>query len=429
MSLLYLLLFLTPFHSDPRLGVVLLRTGVAVITPIKVLGLLAAAVALLAPSPKYAAPRLWSPLIGLFIPFAIVPVVATIAYGLPTPDWAISQLMSAALLFAAIIPMVRTRERMVKVVRALTIGFAFGSLWVFKQHFIEHAPRAWGLEGDGNYEALMLLLALPFAFWMARHEQNRLWRRCGVVCTLLLALALLFTESRGGVIAGAAIGLLAALRSRNKLIGLALVLITAIGVFTFGPSGLSARFKSIKIVGQPLNGAEDSSRIHVELNKAGIYMMVAHPIFGVGLGEFKAVAPQYNPELVKLSKRSWIAHDTFVQIGSEEGMPTLLLFIAMLVVALRNSRATQRCSDECLAALGRAMEFSLIAISVVALSISVEFLPFCIVIILSQSLREVAETDDCETSSAQRTVIARSPIWRGVGGRSTRSRREARLTA
>src|ERR1019366_6771276 len=102
MSLLYLLLFATPFHNDPRLGTVLFDTGV-IITPIKILGLLTAAVALVAAVPKDAAPHLRNPLIALFLPFAVVPVLATVAYGLPTPTGVISQLISAALLFVAII--------------------------------------------------------------------------------------------------------------------------------------------------------------------------------------------------------------------------------------------------------------------------------------------------------------------------------------
>src|SRR5712692_88469 len=112
MSLLYLLLFVTPFHNDPRLGTVLWEAGGMIITPIKILGLLTAAGALIARVPEDAAPRIRSPLTLLFLPFAIVPVFATIASGLPTPVQAIGQLISAALLFVAIIPMVRTKERM-----------------------------------------------------------------------------------------------------------------------------------------------------------------------------------------------------------------------------------------------------------------------------------------------------------------------------
>ena len=409
MILLYLLLFVTPFHNDPHLGMVLFDACVMIITPIKILGLLAAALALVAPVAQDAAPRLRSPLIALFLPFAIVPVVVTEAYGLRTPTGSISQLISAALLFVAIRPLVRTRERMFKVVRTLVLAFAFGSLWVYKEHFIEHARQPWGLEGDANYEALMLLLSLPLAFWVARYGERSRWRRIGLLCALLLTCAIVLTESRAGIIAGGGMGLFAAVRTRHKLIGATLLASAAVLIFNFGPTGLSQRFESIKFVGKPLNGDEDSSRIHVELLKAGLRMMQAHPIFGVGVGHFKTVAPSYNPEILKLSRRGWIAHDTFIQIGSEAGIPALLLFLAMLRIAFRNFQVAQRSPDARLAALGFSMEASFIGISIAALSITVEFLPFCILIVLSQSLREIAAAADAQRSFVEDIVAMSVP--------------------
>ena len=398
MSLLYLLLFVTPFHSDPRLGTVLLEAGGMVITPIKILGLLTTAVALVAPIPQDAAPHLRSPLVALFLPFAIVPVLATAAYGLPTPTGAISQLISAGLLFVAIVPLVRTRERIFKVARTLVIAFAFGSLWVYKQHFIEHAPTSWGLEGEPNYEALMLLLSLPLAFWMARYEESRFWRRIGLLCGLLLACAIILTSSRAGVIAEGIIGLALVAKSRHKLAGMLGLALAALVLFTSGPSELLYKFKSIKFVGKPLNGSESSTRIHVELDKAGLRIMEAHPIFGVGLGHFKEVAPDYNPQILKLAHRSWLAHDTFIQIGSEAGIPALLLFLAMLGVSISNFRSARESPDVALAGLASSMQISLIGICVAALSISVETLPFWLIMFLSQSFREIA------VASAQRAA-------------------------
>ncbi len=390
MSLLYLLLFVTPFHNDPRLGTVLWNTGVMIITPIKILGLLTAAVALLAPVPQDAARRLRSPLVALFLPFAIVPVLATVADGLPTPTEAISQLISAALLFVAIIPLVRTRKRMFKVARTLVVGFAFGSLWVYKQHFIEHAPNTWGLEGEPNYEALMLLMSLPLAFWMARYEESRWWRSIGLLCGLLLACAIVFTGSRAGVITEGIVGLALVAQSRHKLAGIVGLALAALVLFAYAPSELSYKFQSIKFVGEPTNGSEASTRIHVELEKAGLRMMEAHPIFGVGLEHFKAVAPDYKPELLKLGGRSFIAHNTFIQIGSEAGIPALLLFLAMLGVSMSNFGSARGSPDAALAGLASSMQISLVAICVAALSISVETLPFWIIMLLSQSFREIA---------------------------------------
>jgi O-antigen ligase len=122
---------------------------------------------------------------------------------------------------------------------------------------------------------------------------------------------------------------------------------------------------------------------------SGLRMIEAHPIFVMGIWRFKAVVPRYNPKILTLSDRSSIAHDTFLQIGAEEGAPVLLLFLAMTGVAFRNCRAVRRHPGTRLTAIGFATELSLIGISATALSITVEFLPFCIPMFFSENRREI----------------------------------------
>ena len=201
MNFYYLLLAITPFHADPRVGMVLFEAGVAIVTPAKLVGLLAVVGALVAPPVANAAPRLRSSIPLLFVPFALIPVIATLASGLPIPTATISQLLSAVLLFVVTRKLVRTPERLFKVVRVLVIAFAVSSLWVYKQHFIEHAEASWGVEGETNYEALMLLVSIPMAFWMECHETSRRLRMIGFIAGLVLCGAVVLTESRAGIMA------------------------------------------------------------------------------------------------------------------------------------------------------------------------------------------------------------------------------------
>lgn len=390
MNFYYLLLAITPFHADPRVGMVLFKGGVAVVTPAKLVGLFAVAVALTAPPVANAAPRWRSGIPLLFVPFALLPVLTTLGAGLATPTDTISQLLSAVLLFITTRRLVRTSERLCKAVRVLVIAFAFSSLWVYKQHFIQHAGQSWGVEGETNYEALMLLVTIPMAFWMGRHEATRRLRVIGFGAALLLCGAVVLTQSRAGIIAGGVMALLAALQARHKLRNLTLIAAAALILMNFGPAGLSSRFKSIKFAGQASNGAEESTRIHVELAKAGISMMKAHPLLGVGLDQFKPNGPKYNPEILRLSDRTWLAHDTFIQLGAECGIPVLLSFVAMLIVALRNFRAARRTNNPTLADLGLAMSLGLIGISIAAFSITVELLPFWLFIFLAPGFREIS---------------------------------------
>lgn len=394
MALYYLLLFAIPFHFDPRLGKTLLDIGGGmVVTPVKLLGLLTVVAALLAPRAKDYVPRLPNPLVLFFLLFAVIPVFTALVCGLPIPAAAVSQLISAALLLVATRAVIRTRQRLRLAVRTLVIAFAFSSLWVYKQHFIEHASRAWGVEGESNYEGLMLLLTIPAAFWMWRYESTKRWRRIGLGCGFLLAGAEILTESRAGIIAAGVMALFGIIRSKHKLGGFAALTFAAILMFGYGPAGLSQRFRSIKFSGEASNGDEGSTRIHVELLKAGLRMVEKHPFFGVGLGQFKTLGPQYNPGLLQIVESRWVAHDIFMQTGAECGIPVLLLFVSMIGIAYHNFGLGQPRSVPALAALGSSMQIALVGISIAAMSITVEGLPFWILIFLSMNYREIAMSE------------------------------------
>jgi len=65
-----------------------------------------------------------------------------------------------------------------------------------------------------------------------------------------------------------------------------------------------------------------------------IQYTLEHPIFGLGLGNFANVN---GAELNKPD--AWMgAHNTFTQISSEAGVPALLVFVALLATAVRNTK-------------------------------------------------------------------------------------------
>jgi O-antigen ligase len=391
MSLYYLLLVMSRFHSDPRVGKALFDTGFVFVTPVKIVGLLTVLVALLLPRPEEAAPRLRSPQSVLFLLFAILPVLETLAFSLPTPSTSISSLISFAFLMVATRLLVTTDDRMRKTVRVMILASTLASLWIYKEYFLQHFDRPGGLEQDPNYEALTLVTGIPLAIWMARHEISRWWRQIGAGCAGLTGLAVVITESRAGLIALGVMALATLVFTRRKLRTLALLTVVAIIFVGLVPAGLSQRFHSIKISGTPSNGDEESARIHFELLRAGIRMIGSNPIFGVGLDQFKSVAPEYNPNIYGLAGHSFIAHDTYIQVAAEGGLPTLVLFMALICLALVNCSAVRRSTDPALADLGRAMLLGLVAYGVAAASVTAEYvITLWLIVFLAQSLRDIS---------------------------------------
>ena len=392
MILYYILLFLTRFHSDPRVGMQLFDAAFVVVTPVKIVGLLTIVAAIVAPQPAGAAPRLRNSLGLVFFAFAALQVLEVLIYQLPTPSDSYSSLVSIGLLLVATRNLVSTEERMRKAVRFMVLASAFASLWLYKQHFVQGISRVNGLEQDANYESLTLVTGIPLAIWMVRYETGPWWKRIGVACLGLMAGGVLLTESRAGLIAIVVMGLAAVIVSRRKLLTLGLLIIVIAGGVVLAPAGLGTRFRSIKVEGTASNGDEGSARIHVELLKAGLAMIKSYPLTGVGLERFKATAPDFNPELLQVSGGArFIAHDTYVQIAAEAGLPVLILFWVLLAAAILNCRAVRKSANAPLARMATAMQIGLVGYGVAAASVTAEYVTtFWIIVFLSQNLREIA---------------------------------------
>jgi len=205
---------------------------------------------------------------------------------------------------------------------------------MYKQYYIYHWPRPMGPSSDPNYEALSLVVAVPLAIWLARYEDRDLWKRVGWICSPILAFAVFVSQSRGGLLALAVMAALAWVNSQRKKQLLAAFVAAAIFLFAIAPSQTLQRIKQIQFTGQAETGAEVSTRVRVELIRAGIGMMEAHPIFGIGLDQFKAEEFHYNPVLTDIEPDAHIAHNTYLQLGAEGGIPTLALYLAILAATL-----------------------------------------------------------------------------------------------
>jgi O-antigen ligase len=76
---------------------------------------------------------------------------------------------------------------------------------------------------------------------------------------------------------------------------------------------------------------EGSLEARTLLLKESLSLMIRHPIFGVGPGNFPAVTGSWR-----------VVHNTYTEFGAEGGIPALLLFIALLVVSMRRIQRVRK---------------------------------------------------------------------------------------
>lgn len=392
MSIYYLLLLCERFHDYPHLAGALFGVGFLSVTPTKLIGMAAVMAALVMPAPPNGVRCKPLALAVLFAALAAWSMLGTLLFGLPLPASGLSYLVSLGLLLIATRKLVSTPGRLENTLRVIVSASALATAWCYKQYFLEGAMRAWGVGLDPNYEALSLIIMIPLAVWMGWTESRWQWRALGKGAALSLTAATLLTQSRGGLLALAAVGCVALLRARGRPVG-RLMLLAAAGAFVaLSPASLWRRYESISVSGVAVNGDESSVGARLEVLVAGLHMIERHPLLGVGLDRFKALSADYNPAL-RASEMNFVAHDTYVQVAAEAGLPALAVFIAIMIAGFANCRAAVRgASDPALAGIAAAMRLALLAYAVAALFLSAEFLVwYWMLVFLSWNLREMAD--------------------------------------
>src|SRR3989442_6744828 len=62
-----------------------------------------------------------------------------------------------------------------------------------------------------------------------------------------------------------------------------------------------------------------------------------HPVLGVGLGAYEVAQYRYNPSLGYLD-----THNTYLNVLAETGLPGLVLFLALIIIVLRDVHHARR---------------------------------------------------------------------------------------
>jgi O-antigen ligase len=370
----YLFLFLIPFQDHPVLGAQLLNVGSFPITPVKLAGIPLVAAVLLMPRSEDAAPRPRSDILLLFAAFTLFQFFSSIMSSMSFAGGDASTLLSFGILIVATGSLINSRRRLQSTIRAIVVIETFASLWLYKQYYILHWPRPLGPSSDPNYEALSLVMMVPLGIWLARYEESRFWKLVGLVCAPVLAFAVVIAQSRGGVLAITVMSLVAWLSSDRKLRLAVAFVVAATPLLLFAPTNLFNRIRQIQVQGQAQTGPEISTRTRVELARAGLHMMEAHPVFGVGLDNFPANEFRYNHLLMSVIDKAHIAHNTYVQLGAEGGVPTLALYLSILGLTLVTCRRAEKLPGvrDDLAALAFSFRIGLIGFAVAAFFLTAE---------------------------------------------------------
>jgi O-antigen ligase len=194
---------------------------------------------------------------------------------------------------------------------------------------------------DANDFATLAVSAIPVGMYFL-HTGRGVMKRWFAACALaILALAFVYTGSRGGFIALVVMSGYVVLRYtgitlRWRLSAMALV---AIVVLATASDRYWEQMSTI-LADADYNRTEETGRLQIW--RRGIGYMLQYPVFGVGPASFQTaegrLSPQARRQQLGIGVRWNAAHNSLIQVGAELGIPGLLMFIAIIVSAFNALR-------------------------------------------------------------------------------------------
>lgn len=184
--------------------------------------------------------------------------------------------------------------------------------------------------GDPNDLSLVLLFPMAFgvALFMTRGV-GAAQKTLGLIAVLMIAAAVIATQSRGGLLGMLAVwGVVANRYVKNKSILVVGGLLAAVALAAM--MGLSNRQSG----GAHEDGLDESAEGRIHAWMAAMRMALANPIFGVGLDNF---IPNYFFYTDVWRGTVHAVHSTWFVVIAEGGFPGIGLFVAMIVLMARST--------------------------------------------------------------------------------------------
>jgi probable O-glycosylation ligase (exosortase A-associated) len=254
---------------------------------------------------------------------------------------------------------------------------------------IVHGPgRPGATYYDENDFAMVLVLVVPFIWFLAR-ESKHLVVRLGLFALLPVAAhAVMTTFSRGGFLGLAGTMIYIALREKNRKLGGIMIAGGVVFFLAFAGAEYRGRIHSIN------SYEEDRSATgRLESWEAGMRMATHNPLFGVGLKRYLNAFPYYS------TYQPRVAHNSWVQLGAECGLVALACYGVLILLTIRAVRrvdarlpALKGRSRVISETVGRAVESAMVGYVVCGFFLSMEdFEGFYILVAMAQVLDRITE--------------------------------------
>ena len=202
---------------------------------------------------------------------------------------------------------------------------------------------------DANDFATFAVTALPFGLYFLHAAERSSVRLFAAFSLCILAIAFVRTGSRGGFIALVSVTAFIVMRYtaiafRWRIAATAIVALVVVGTAS---DQYWTQMGTI-LSDADYNRTDESGRMQIW--RRGVGYMFRNPIFGVGPGNFQAAEGMLSSfaarQQVGVGVRWNAAHNSYIQVGAELGIPGLIIFVMMIAATFGILRRVNRsCGD------------------------------------------------------------------------------------
>lgn len=364
-------------------------------------------------------------LLGAFITWALLSLLwaPDLAAGLDV----LSRYLLVMALFVIVFTAIRTRRDVAWIVGVFVGGAAITAAYalVVRPATDVDVLRVTSTVGNPNVLASILVAGLVLALASAAAFRASPAALIGCLTASAFCVGGLFlTGSRSGAIAFASVLVMSVLvAGRRRMQALMLSLVLAVGVtvsfLAFVPSEARDRVTQLSA------GQQRLTEGRATLWQVGARIVEDRPVQGVGVGNFQAASRDYvlTPGLAGRTDLviddPQVAHNVYLQVAAELGIPGLALFLAILgyatLSALKAARRFARSGDTSMELVARAVVIATVAILVTDFFASEQFNKLLWLLLgLGPALLAISERAESEAPAAaaaqRRRAVGSQPV-------------------
>lgn len=274
----------------------------------------------------------WTPTVGWLVLFNVWMLITTIFSLQPEESWPqFEKIFKIQLVIFITLWVMHDREKIQSLIWIIVLSLGYyglkGGIFTLTSGGGSHVLGPPGSFFSGNTEiGLALVMVLPLV-WYLYLSTAKLWIRNGLLMSMfLIPFAILGTQSRGALLAIAAIGLFLWMKSRKKLVLFVAMLLFIPILISLMPQTWHDRMHTMKDHEQ-----DASAKGRIQAWTFALNLAVERPLVGGGFEAFTAENyERFSPGLVDQGTgRYHDVHSIYFEVLGEHGFVGLAIFLIL----------------------------------------------------------------------------------------------------